>query len=201
MPSAGARSTTAERRRAILEAALECFTTLGFAATTLEDIRSRSRASTGSIYHHFSSKEELAGSLYVEGLRDYQEGLLEELRRHRSAERGIRAIVEHHLRWVAAHPDWARYLLHTRQAELVAATEPEIRDMNRLFFREVSAWMKPHVDGGRLRRLPEDLYTAVLVGPSQEFARHWLAGRARSDIARARRVLGDVAWNSLRTKG
>ena len=34
----------------------------------------RARASIGSIYHHFRSKEQLAAALYVEGLRDYQEG-------------------------------------------------------------------------------------------------------------------------------
>jgi len=40
----------------------------------MADIRVRARASIGSIYHHFRSKEQLAAALYVEGLRDYQEG-------------------------------------------------------------------------------------------------------------------------------
>ena len=57
----------ASRRQAILDAALACFTNKGFTETTMEDIRIRSGASTGSIYHHFSNKEMLARALYLEG--------------------------------------------------------------------------------------------------------------------------------------
>jgi AcrR family transcriptional regulator len=61
------------RKREILRAALHCFTTIGFAGATLADIRVRAKASIGSIYHHFRSKEQLAAALYFKGVRDYQE--------------------------------------------------------------------------------------------------------------------------------
>src|SRR5215475_5808955 len=70
------RQGSHDRQRGILMAALDCFTTRGVSATTLEDIRAKSGASIGSIYHHFRSKENLAATLYVEGLRDYHAGLL-----------------------------------------------------------------------------------------------------------------------------
>src|SRR5438552_16109180 len=113
MVMTGTRSrTTEKRRREILKAALDCFTNVGFHAATMEEIRIRSNASTGSIYHHFTSKEQLAGELYIEGLRDYQDGLLRELKRHRRAEQGVRAVVDYHLKWVSCNPDWARYLFY-----------------------------------------------------------------------------------------
>ncbi len=194
-------AATQERRRKILEAALERFTSLGFAATTIEEIRERSGASTGSIYHHFASKEQLAAALYVEGLRDYQEGLVRELRRCRTARAGIRTIVDHHLRWVFAHPDWARFIFYMREPASVAATEGILREMNQRFFGQVAAWMRPHAERGDLPVLPEDLYVAILIGPSQKFERDWLAGRTRSDPSQVRRVLADAAWNSLRGRG
>ena len=49
-----------------MNAALELFVTKGFLATTMDDVRRRSGASIGSIYHHFGSKEDLAAALYVE---------------------------------------------------------------------------------------------------------------------------------------
>ena len=70
------------RRDAILEAALDCFASYGFAKTTMDDIRLRAGASTGSLYHHFKSKEQLAAELYLEGVRRYQQGLRRELGRH-----------------------------------------------------------------------------------------------------------------------
>ena len=46
--------------------------------------------------------------------------------------------------------------------------------------------------------MPLDLYYTVLIGPSQEFARHWLAGRTKSSITKAERTLGEAAWHALR---
>ena len=61
------RERASERRkREILEAALACFGELGYEKTTLAEIRARSEASTGSIYHHFRSKEHLFAALYLE---------------------------------------------------------------------------------------------------------------------------------------
>lgn len=186
------------RRREILAAALACFLERGVAAATIEEIRDRSGASVGSIYHHFGGKQELAAAVYLEGIRDYQEGFRRELRRHRDAESGIKGIVRYHLRWIAAHPDWARYLLHHREPEVLRASEGALEEMNRRLFAEVAAWAEER-GGAGVVGLPPDLANAMWLGPAQEFARHWLAGRAQTSIERAARVLAEAAWRSLRT--
>jgi AcrR family transcriptional regulator len=198
MTTATRATTSRDRRASILRAALEAFGDRGYAATTIEDVRRRSGASVGSIYHHFGSKEELAGALYVEGLRDYQEGFLAALRAHPGARAGVRAMVEHHLDWVAANRELARYLLGGREAEVRLASEARLREQNRAFFAEVNAWLEGHVERGRLRRLPPDLFYSVLIGPAQEFARHWLAGRTSSTLETAKRTLAGAAWSSLK---
>jgi AcrR family transcriptional regulator len=76
----------ADRRREILDAALACFVEKGLVVTTIDEIRLAAGASIGSLYHHFDSKEDLAAALYVEGLRDYQEGAVAELHAHPGAE-------------------------------------------------------------------------------------------------------------------
>lgn len=45
--------------RSILNEALELFSTQGFAATTMRQIATKAGVSLGSIYNHFSSKEEI----------------------------------------------------------------------------------------------------------------------------------------------
>ena len=102
MPVTTRAASTEKRRRKILDAALHCFLERGFAAATAEEIRERSGASIGSIYHHFGGKEGLAGTLHVEGLRDYQAGFLRELQRHRDARSGVQAVVRYHLHASAA---------------------------------------------------------------------------------------------------
>src|SRR6185436_8786528 len=70
-----------QRKEAVLEAALACFEELGYDNTSIEDIRARSGASIGSIYHHFGRKEVIAAALYVDTLVKYRAGL-----RRRAAE-------------------------------------------------------------------------------------------------------------------
>ena len=186
------------RHDTILQAALECFSARGFAATTIEEIRERSGASIGSIYHHFGGKEGLAAELYVEGLREYQEEFLRAIEMSEGAEAGVRALVRHHLRWVERNPELAQFLMNRRETELLAATRARVRELNRGFFPRVTAWVERWVDAGALRPLSADLREPVLLGPCQEFSRLWLAGRTRISLRRAERELADATWNAVR---
>jgi AcrR family transcriptional regulator len=187
---------TPDRRQAILDAALKSFNEKGVAATTVDEVRRLSGASVGSIYHHFGRKDELAQALYVEILRDYHRGFLAVLRRESDAELGVKGLVRHHLRWVRRNPERARYLFRGRPPESDA-----MRELNRELFRATAAWLEPHVEAGRVRRLPLDLTYAIMAGPAQEYARHWLAGRMRSPAREAERELADAAWRALANEG
>lgn len=199
MPTLPREKSTAVRRKQIIEAALMCFTELGFTETTMDHIRRRSKASTGSIYHHFQSKDQLAAAVYLEGLLDYQSGVVAELERHRDAREGIAAMVQYHLRWVAEHPAWARYLFQMRQAEFLAPTDGTIEDLNHTFVGQVAKWFAPHIKAKRLRSLPRDLTIALLLGPSQEFTRQYLTGRSKTDITSASKTLAEATWRALKT--
>jgi AcrR family transcriptional regulator len=188
---------TRYRRAAILDAALAEFTAHGVAGASIEDIRRRSGASVGSIYHHFGGKDGIAGALYLDGLRDYQEGFLAALAGAGSARAGIQRGVYHHLDWISERRDLARFLLLGRDARTVIATARPLRELNRRFFGSVSSWMRPYVEQGELRALSPELLTALWIGPSQELARQWLAGRPRFSLQEAAPVLADAAWRSL----
>jgi AcrR family transcriptional regulator len=193
---------TSRRRREILDAALACFTELGFAATTMADVCGRARASVGSVYHHFQSKEQLAGALFLEGLRDYQLELLGEVARIDPARQGsgrrlVRTMSDQYLRWVEAHADLARYLIefgHTPFSETVA---DQLQSLNRDFFTKLEQSLAPAVQRGEVRRLPRDLAFALIVGPAREFARRWLRDRTETSMAAARRLLPDAACLSM----
>jgi AcrR family transcriptional regulator len=187
-----------QRREAILVAALAAFNEHGVAGTSIDEIRRRSGASVGSIYHHFGGKDELAGALYLEGLADYQEGFVSVLDRSSSSRSGVEGGVLHHINWICAHRDLARFLLLGRDASMVVATERPLRELNRRFFRAVHDWTRPRVHARELRDLPPEVSTALWIGPSQELSRHWLAGRTRIDLAGSAAVLATAAWLSLK---
>jgi AcrR family transcriptional regulator len=182
-----------DRKQEILDAALRGFAEKGLAGTTVEEVRERSGASVGSIYHHFGDKEGIAAALYVAALSDYQEGLLAVLAAGDEPERTVKELVRHHLRWVDADRDRARFLLSGRPPRAAG----EIAALNRRAFRATSKWLDEQVAAGRIRAMPFDLFYSVLIGPAQEFCRHWLEGRVRSSLRSAERELAAAAWRSL----
>ncbi len=191
------QARAAIRRQEILAAALQSFTELGFGTATIGDICKRSRASTGSVYHLFGSKEELAAELYLEGVAQYQRGFLEVLSAQPRARQGLYAATRYHLAWVQKHPSWARYLFQMRRAEFVTARSDRMTELNEDFDRGVGAWVRPHVERRTLRRYGPDLFTSILLGPSQEFSRQWLAGHSETSMDNAARELGRAAWRAL----
>ncbi|MGO9789961.1 MAG: TetR/AcrR family transcriptional regulator [Solirubrobacteraceae bacterium] len=180
-------------RERLLDAALAKFDADGALGATLEDIRRHAGVSVGALYHHFPDKAGLAGALYAELNADFQEGFLAELRSRASAEDGVKAGVRFHLRWVSANRSAAAFLLGGRPAD-----DALLRERNRAFFAEATAWWQLHVHYGVLRDLPFDLIHALWLGPAQEYTRHWIAGRARRVPASVAGVLADAAWQTLK---
>ena len=191
------RSTDAPA--AILDAALDAFTENGYAATTIADVRARSGASVGSIYHHFADKEGIAAALYVECLRDYQRGLDELLAGESRRRAGIRGDGRPPPR-VGRAPAAPRPVPVRGPRGSRVGRAAEIEALNRDLFAVVREWLRPHQAAGEIRRMPLELLYVIVLGPSQEYARHWLRG-PDADGARSRAaepVLARAAWDAVR---
>jgi len=184
------------RREAILAAALSVFTEKGIEVTTIDDIRQRSQASVGSIYHHFGTKEGIAAALFVASLDDYWGRLVAAIDGETLAQRAIRALLDAHIHWIVANPDLARFLFSRRQA-VSAAHEDMVRQHTADHLKRLFHFFKPWLKDGTLRRMPFELYVAILMGPAQELSRHWLGGRVSLDPREAIDELSGAAWRSL----
>jgi AcrR family transcriptional regulator len=190
--------TQVDRKAAILSAALAVFSEKGIEAASIDDIRQRSQASVGSIYHHFGNKEGIAAALFARGLDHYWEQIKANLAQAGNAEFAVHAIVSTHLHWIVDQPDMARFLFARRQA-VSAEHEEAIRQRTAGHFKEVFEKLKPWFRQGVLRRLPTELYGPLLLGPSQELARNWLGGRIAFDPRGAIDELSSAAWRTLAT--
>ena len=185
------------RRAGILRAALACFTESGIAGTGIADIQERAGVSVGSLYHHFGSKENLAATLYLEGIRDYQGGIVAIMKNRGSAREGIHAIVRYHLSWVKKNDDWARFLFRERHADFMGDAGGEIAAMNRDFIDSMGRWISHQVQSGELRPASPDLFACMVLGPCQEYARLYLAGARVTPIERAVREMGSALWCAM----
>jgi AcrR family transcriptional regulator len=187
------------RRRQIIEAALACFSEIGYHDTTMEDIRTRSKASHGSIYHHFKSKEQLAAAVYLEGIRVYQAGMLDILAKSKSAREGIFHLIERHLVWSRDNQTWARFMSDMRHATFMTESEGAIAEANAHFGRTIWAFMSRHIEAGALRSLPLEFYISVILGPCHEYSRQRLRRFSNADFTALASQFGEAAWQALRS--
>lgn len=187
------------RRQAILDAALACFTRTGYDQTTLADIRQAANASTGSIYHHFGSKEQIAASLYLDAVASTQQAGLEALLKTRTGRTGVHALVGAYLDWVEAHPDHARFLLWMRHADFLVADEGEreLGVLNADVAQRTADWFAARIAAGELPDIDPGLRRALIFGPCRHWASRWLAGETELTVTQAKRRLAPAIYASL----
>lgn len=175
-----------------MQTARRRFAAEGALAATLDEIRRDAAVSVGALYHHFPDKAALAAAVYAEVMRDYHRGFTAMLRRHDTAEAGIRGGVAHHLRWVAANRSEAALLLGDR------LDSAELREANRAFFTAVWDWWRPHHSYGVLRPMQPGVTAALWFGPAQEFSRYWIVGDEPRMPRGVIKEFADAAWMALR---
>lgn len=186
------------RKSEILQAALACFTEYGVDATTIEMIRERSGASIGSLYHHFGNKERIIAALYLTGTGEYAALLEQGFGKADSAEACVKLLVTSYIDWVAANPDWARFVLHSRGRVEAGEQGEQLREANREHFQRIFEALSSYREEGLFKVMPADCFASVIIGPTHDFARNWLAGRTHTSLPDCRELLAQVAWDSVR---
>lgn len=213
MPAKRRIEASDARRRAMLDAALELFLEAGVGDCRVEDLFERSGASVGSFYHHFGSKPALAAALWLEILERYHADFLTELGRHRSARSGIKAMVRHHLAWVADDPQRAAYLFQCLEPEVFSHCREQENERTTAFFAACQQWLEERAAAGQIRKLAPLEYYVLWMGPTLELARAWLMNvqakwswmgpelRRPEALLRPEKTLADAAWQTLRAAG
>jgi AcrR family transcriptional regulator len=187
-----------DTRARILDAALACFIELGYEQTTIARIRERSGASNGALFHHFASKEALAGALHVDAIMSFQEGLWELLRRKpRSLRAAVRGSISHQLEWIEANQDRAQFLYMRGHLDWDSPAGAQLVELNRNLAQAYRDWMAPLLDSGEIRPMSMLMMTAIVTGPVHAIARRSLAGQLGSPLSAYLDELVDAACAAL----
>lgn len=98
-----------EGRRAILDAAAWLFSTRGYASTSLRDIAQAAGMKAGSLYYHFSSKDEIVADVIELGIRSVADEVNRELEiaRSDSPSERLRVAMRGHLHALLAQHAYA----------------------------------------------------------------------------------------------
>ncbi|MBK5280085.1 MAG: TetR/AcrR family transcriptional regulator [Bacteroidia bacterium] len=93
-----------QTEKAILEAADKVFTRKGFAAARMEDIAKEAGINRALLHYYFRSKEKMFDLIFDQRVREFFSGLGEIIGSEKNLEEKIRAIIEHEITILIAHP-------------------------------------------------------------------------------------------------
>lgn len=190
----------ADIRNDLLTAALAVFERDGFDGATVATIRESAGASNGSFFHFFSSKRELAGTLFLDVLRRYHLTMLAAIEEPVGAEEGISKLIRAHLDWVAGNRREAKYLFEISRSEWAKDVRDARSAQNSALIEGIEAWRAPLVASGVLRSMTAAMFLSQIIGPAQFFCRAWLSGRDSSDPRAQAEVLIACAIRALVSK-
>jgi len=188
-----ARLPAAERRRQLLDVALERFAADGFHHTSMNDLAEAAGVTKPVLYQHFASKREL----YLELLREVGGRMRDAIGKATAEAGGPRQQVEAgfvaYFRWVEANLAGFDILFagETRRdlefADEVRSVESQIADgiAEQIVVEGLSAE----------RRM---LLAYAIVGISETTCRHWLAHQIDLTPDELAHQVADLAWAGLR---
>ncbi|MDF1604729.1 TetR/AcrR family transcriptional regulator [Nocardioides sp. YIM 152315] len=105
----------AQKREEILALSAELFATKGIAATTVRDIGVAASVHSGSLYHHFSSKDVIVGEILGRFMADVQQRFQAAVDAAPTPADRVRGLIRETLRVIDAHPHATAMYQHDRQ--------------------------------------------------------------------------------------
>lgn len=165
-------------RDRVLQAALDCFGEEGYERTTIARIRERSGVSNGALFHHFSSKDAIAGALYLESMRSIHDGYRAVLAADPATlAELVDGLIRCHLSWIESNVARARFIYSQDRLDWATEDGARLRAMNDDLAAAFRNWLAPRIADGAVRELPMAVMVAVITGPAHALARQWLAGQ------------------------
>jgi AcrR family transcriptional regulator len=182
-----------ERRRQLLDAALEVFVSRGYHAAAMDEIAERAGVSKPVLYQHFPGKLELYLALLDESVDILVETVRGALRSTTDNKQRVAATFGAYFEFVAGQGQAYRLVF-----ESDLSNESAVRDRLERAQRECAELISQVVraDAG----ISDDeahLISVGLVGLAQVTARYWLSTRDRVPREAAEQMVARLAWRGI----
>ncbi len=198
MVNGSQHQASSARQQQILDAALHCFLEKGIDATTIADVRERSNASTGSIYHHFKDKEGLVGGVYQRIVGRYQTSLQSALPEMNTSKTLIMGLVLHFTEWAAQNKSAVRLLGEMRHSPASHRMNGRADLPRETMLSPALVDLEKAAEDGDIIKMAAPLYEAIILGPVFTVSDYWYDDNPRA--AKDAEQLAKSAWQALNVK-
>jgi AcrR family transcriptional regulator len=182
-----------ERRRQLLDAALEVFVERGYHAAAMDEIAERAGVSKPVLYQHFPGKLELYLALLDESVDGVVETVREALRSTTENKQRVGATFEAYFEFVGGRGQAYRLVF-----ESDLSNEPAVRarlDRAQLECAEMVSQVVRE-DAG-LSDEEAHLLSIAMVGMAQVSARYWLSSHGHITRQAAEQMVARLAWRGI----
>jgi AcrR family transcriptional regulator len=190
------RMPAVERRRQLLDVALEVFAARGFYGTSMDELAETAGVTKPVFYKHFGSKR----SLYLELLEDTGARLIDEITKVTAEADGPRQQVEAgfaaYFRFVAEN-EHAFRLLFGAAPRRGGSVDQDLTEASLRVEDAIAEAIAPLIDAP----IDDDhrrLLAQGIVGVAEATGRFWLAEGRKFDAETLGRRIADLAWAGLR---
>ena len=187
------RLPRSERRRQLLDAALEVFVSQGYHAAAMDDIAERAGVSKPVLYQHFPGKLDLYLALLDQSVDELVATVRDALGSTADNKQRVAATFTAYFEYVAGEGQAFRLVF-----ESDLSNEAAVRDRLERGQRECAQMISPMIrqDAG----LDEDearLLSVGMVGLAQVTARYWLTTRDHIPREAAEQLVARLAWRGI----
>jgi len=191
--AARAEASQATRQR-ILEAARHLFTERGYFNTSIQDIRQASGLSIGSIYHHFSGKEEIARDLFYDTLAFVEGDVQATYAAYDSARERCYHVIRRMFETTEEAPEVMEYVLYFKHREVLPAEKPICSSRP---FELIKGVIAEGIEAGEIRAMDQVVASAALLGMPVRMVQLRLEGVIERPLTELLGETWECAWRSI----
>jgi AcrR family transcriptional regulator len=196
------RSTTLDKRRILIDAAVRVFARRGYHAARVGDIAEEAGVAHGLLYHYFSSKEEVLETIFNETWSELLEAVRDVEESGDPARVQLGHVAAILLRSWRRQPDLVRVLvLEVTRSEQLGQRVSDVRDA----FAAIERIVTRGQEAGELRAdLDPRLASVVFYGAIEEILTGWvleLLPDGDEDVARAEETVVEILGGGLAAHG
>jgi AcrR family transcriptional regulator len=183
-----------EKKIAILKAALDLITENGFHNAPMSVIAKKAAVATGTIYHHFASKEELINGLYALGKENMGKALIKSDEEKLPYQKRFRQVWKGLFAHFLKHPAEFLFLEQYANSPFISQVT---REQNEGFYRTAIDLLAVGIRSNKLRKMDIELMTGLVYGHVSTCVKLHLSGQVKISGTRLEHAV-ESSWDSVR---
>jgi len=183
------------KREAILNAALHLFTTQGFHGTPTSQIAKVAEVATGTLFHHFKTKEHLINTLYADLKNEMKEHIQQDIESETSIYKKIYTLWYNCIKWGLHHPEKRAFLNQFGHSPYITQLTKE-EAMNHFSF--VYNLLEDGQSQDIIKPIPSDLLHTVIYGLISSTTEYFILHPEQFEHAQHRDESFKLFWDCIK---